>query len=36
MLEFELQTTNIYNLKNNSYKKEEEKLIYIGGNYDKE
>lgn len=36
MLEFELETTNIYNLKNKSMKKEEQKLIYIGGNNDKE
>lgn len=36
MLEFELQTTDIYNLKSKSIKKEEEKLIYIGGSYDKE
>ena len=36
MLEFELETTNIYNLKNKSIKKEEQKLIYIGGTYDKE
>ena len=36
MLEFELETTNIYNLKNKSIKKEEQKLIYIGGKYDKE
>ena len=35
MLEFELQTTNIYNLKNKSIKKEEEKLIYLGGKDDK-
>ena len=36
MLEFELETTNIYNLKNKSIKKEEQKLIYIGGTNDKE
>ena len=36
MLEFELETTNIYNLKNKSIKKEEQKLIYIGGKNDKE
>ena len=36
MLEFELETTNIYNLKNKSMKKEEQKLIYVGGNNDKE
>ena len=35
MLEFELETTNIYNLKNKSIKKEEQKLIYLGGNNDK-
>lgn len=34
MLEFELQTTNIYNLKSSSLKKEEEKLIYIGDKND--
>ncbi len=34
MLEFELETTNIYNLKNKSIKKEEQKLIYIGGKND--
>ena len=34
MLEFELQTTNIYNLKSKSIKKEEQKLIYIGGKND--
>ena len=36
MLEFELETTNIYNIKNKSIKKEEQKLIYIGGKDDKE
>ena len=36
MLEFELETTNIYNLKNKSIKKEEQKLIYLGGSNDKE
>jgi predicted nucleotidyltransferase len=35
MLEFELETTNIYNIKNKSIKKEEQKLIYIGGKNDK-
>ncbi|MBQ9019217.1 MAG: nucleotidyltransferase [Bacilli bacterium] len=34
MLEFELETTNIYNIKNKSVKKEEEKIIYIGGKND--
>ncbi|MBR5369937.1 MAG: nucleotidyltransferase [Bacilli bacterium] len=36
MLEFELETTNIYNLKNKSIKKEEESIIYLGGLNDKE
>ena len=36
MLEFELETTNIYNIKNKSIKKEEESIIYLGGNNDKE
>lgn len=36
MLEFELQTTNIYNIKNKSIKKEEESIIYLGGKNDKE
>ena len=35
MLEFELKTTNIYNLKGNTCK-EENKIIYKGDNYDKE
>ena len=35
MLEFELETTNIYNLKNNSSKKEEQSIIYLGGSNDK-
>lgn len=35
MLEFELDTTNIYNIKNNSIKKEEESIIYLGGKNDK-
>ena len=35
MLEFELETTNIYNLKGNTCK-EENKIIYKGENYDKE
>ena len=34
MLEFEIETTNIYNIKNKSVKKEEEKIIYIGGKND--
>ena len=36
MLEYELYTTNIYNLKGNSIYKEEDKIIYKGDNYDKE
>jgi predicted nucleotidyltransferase len=36
MLEFELETTNIYNLKSKSIKKEEQKLIYVGGKNDQE
>ena len=36
MLEFELDTTNIYNIKNKSIKKEEESIIYLGGKNDKE
>ena len=36
MLEYELETTNIYNLKGLSIIKEEDKLIYKGDNYDKE
>ena len=36
MLEFELDTTNIYDIKNRSIKKEEESIIYLGGKYDKE
>jgi len=36
MLEFEIETTNIYNLKSKSIKKEEQKLIYVGGKYDQE
>jgi len=36
MLEFELETTNIYNIKNKSIKKEEESIIYLGGKNDKE
>ena len=36
MLEFELETTNIYNLKNKSIKKEEQSIIYLGGSNDKE
>lgn len=36
MLEFELETTNIYNIKNKSSKKEEESIIYLGGKNDKE
>ena len=35
MLEFELETTNIYNLKNKSIKKEEQSIIYLGGSNDK-
>ena len=36
MLEYELETTNIYNLKGTSSYKEEDKLIYKGESYDKE
>ena len=36
MLEFELETTNIYNIKNKSIKKEEQSIIYLGGKNDKE
>lgn len=36
MLEFELETTNIYNLKNKSIKKEEQSIIYLGRSNDKE
>ncbi len=36
MLEFEIETTNIYNLKSKSIKKEEQKLIYVGGKNDQE
>lgn len=36
MLEYELYTTEIYNITNKSSKKEEESIIYLGGKNDKE